>query len=1445
MKKHLLFLTLAAVLSLLPFGAKAQDTLTVADSTASLSYLPFYSLYADYGTESEFIYPAEMLEAMVGGSITSMSFYKSSSDQTWDETFTVEIEEVSAATYSSAASQSSNPTLVWTGVPSTSNGVWTIELDEPYTYSGENLLIHVKTVGLSSGICPSLSWKGITSTGSGIYRYASSSHVFSNSYTITGYLPKCTFTYEAGSGDICYRPKGLTITNISSDGVDITWVDTLNTSATYDIVAINNDDTMVLATNYTGFSYSISGLTANTAYTIGVRSVCSAESASSWLSSVCRTSCADISELPYRDGFESYVSGSGNFPVCWYKLKTTYSPSTYPYTYASGVVGSQSLYWYTSTANDTVVICTPSLPIDASSMHVSFWMGSNASTEIGILTDTADLTTFVPMLTVNNENYWRQYDIYTDTIDGMPSTNETFLAFRTVGHAGNTSVDDVLVEPISSCRRPTAGDFSAVTHNSITITWTPDEVTTGTYEVLMSRISQISATDTTAVSTQGIAGNTFTATDLTPNTVYYFWVRSECGSEWYRLGGQATYRSCYPISGLSVDNVNYSSAQISWNYNGNGRGLAESGVHIILRSDSTILREWDVPYTEGNSTFVTGLEDSSSYTVEVRTLCDPDTASSASVVAFTTATCGSVSGATAYTTNSYVPFHRYYKYGISQILYPASAVSAITGGITGIAFSSTTDRNYAYTVDVYLGETSQSTLSTSTAIPLNQLTLVASNAQMTSHIGFNNINFTTPYTFSGNGSNIVVMVVNKTGAYDGSGLYWTSHSVGSNVAIYAYTDGSAYDPATASYTSAASYRPDIKFLGQCNVECLAPNLALVSTDINSVSLRWARGAEESAWAVQYTADSVWVSAEDAGDTMVTIDGLAANTSYRFRVGTICDDESIMWSNVIEARTGCEPLAELPFTEGFENMPSGGNPACWQVVKTGTSSSDNYYVSTTSPHAGQQCMYFYPYGYHYLISPVMPAGTDPADLEISFWGKIAAGGSTRIEVGLMTDPTDLNTFVVFRVYSSGGYAAYIDDIGIGTAQCRRPRSLQATSVLDTAVTITWLGMAGATYEYYYGMVDTIPADANILTTDATPLTIEGLMPSSSYNFWVRSVCGENVTAWSSPLAIRTACGVVQMPWSENFDNWSSIDECWARYSGQWMDTGTIALTTTTSGWNINSTYGNLPIQGKALTANLYSTNKYWIVTPAIAVEGTIVLSFDIAAEPWSSTYFDNDDRFIVAATTDSGATWTPLYMLGSDPTRDDGTLTDLTSSYTTVNVPISGFDGDTVQIGFYEASISSGGDSRILIDNLSLGLADCLRPSSIREIVDAESATITWRDFSTNNTSGFEFIFSPTNNMNDSAAVSQILGVGDTSVTFTGLTPQTTYYYFLRSTCEDTPTANSWVRGSIRTLCRNLPHRPNSSVRFFVCLNRAAGSAQAKRFYFLRIKKDSHDFTHGC
>ena len=156
MTKHKLKTALLAVLLLLPVGLRAQQTLTVCDSTATSSYVPMYGYYNDSRFHNEFVYPARMLTDMVGGTITEITFYSQTASESWNSPLTLTIDEVDDTTYDSYNAPfkaTDNAQLSWSGSCTVTNGQWVITLDDPYVYTGGNLLISVRNTATGSG-CP-------------------------------------------------------------------------------------------------------------------------------------------------------------------------------------------------------------------------------------------------------------------------------------------------------------------------------------------------------------------------------------------------------------------------------------------------------------------------------------------------------------------------------------------------------------------------------------------------------------------------------------------------------------------------------------------------------------------------------------------------------------------------------------------------------------------------------------------------------------------------------------------------------------------------------------------------------------------------------------------------------------------------------------------------------------------------------------------------------------------------------------------------------------------------------------------------------------------------------------------------------------------------------------------------------------------------------------------
>ena len=286
---------------LLPLAAHAQQTLTVADSTASSAVVPFDGYNADYAQHNQMIYPASMLGTMSGSTITMLQFYIDPSGSNGSNTaasrlgtWTVSLGETSATTL--ATLDNSTPlTEVYEGYFDCSTGTLTILFETPYYYNGGNLLVDLNHAAASWNRWYFL---GIESTGSA-FTYGD----------VRDFLPKATFAYTTGSLDICFRPKDIAVVDATNSSVTLSWIDTSNASASYNLQAINGTDTLFF--NDVSSPYTAMGLSSGTSYTFRLQSDCGS-SQSGWSAISTLTACDAIptASLPWNEGFESYTAST-------------------------------------------------------------------------------------------------------------------------------------------------------------------------------------------------------------------------------------------------------------------------------------------------------------------------------------------------------------------------------------------------------------------------------------------------------------------------------------------------------------------------------------------------------------------------------------------------------------------------------------------------------------------------------------------------------------------------------------------------------------------------------------------------------------------------------------------------------------------------------------------------------------------------------------------------------------------------------------------------------------------------------------------------------------------------------------------------------------------------------------------------------------------------------
>ncbi|MCQ2318344.1 MAG: choice-of-anchor J domain-containing protein [Bacteroidales bacterium] len=178
--------------------SRAAEELTIyADATDTQKFTPVYTYYGDtQGSAAQFVVPASQLADMVGGEITSMKFYTNPAQA-------YNIQNISGPTYAGYMTEVESETMsqfidfnsatnIFNGNISLTDDCLIIDFATPYTYNGGNLAIAFLCT--TSAGYSSVYYYSAAVDGGSIYRNSGTANT-----VVQNYIPKTTFTYEAGS----------------------------------------------------------------------------------------------------------------------------------------------------------------------------------------------------------------------------------------------------------------------------------------------------------------------------------------------------------------------------------------------------------------------------------------------------------------------------------------------------------------------------------------------------------------------------------------------------------------------------------------------------------------------------------------------------------------------------------------------------------------------------------------------------------------------------------------------------------------------------------------------------------------------------------------------------------------------------------------------------------------------------------------------------------------------------------------------------------------------------------------------------------------------------------------------------------------------------------------------------------------------------------------------
>ena len=164
--------------------------ITVYDGTNTNNQVPVYGSYADSDYKSQFIFPAEDLEAMAGGIINSMTFYASEEYVAIPGTWSVYVSEVENTTLSGLEDWANLDAILERATITISGHQMTVNFATPFLYNGGNLLIGFNET--NSGSYKNTTWYGVTQTTNTAYYWYNYNSVSEGPIQ---FLPKTTFLY--------------------------------------------------------------------------------------------------------------------------------------------------------------------------------------------------------------------------------------------------------------------------------------------------------------------------------------------------------------------------------------------------------------------------------------------------------------------------------------------------------------------------------------------------------------------------------------------------------------------------------------------------------------------------------------------------------------------------------------------------------------------------------------------------------------------------------------------------------------------------------------------------------------------------------------------------------------------------------------------------------------------------------------------------------------------------------------------------------------------------------------------------------------------------------------------------------------------------------------------------------------------------------------------------
>ena len=1172
----------------------------------------------------------------------------------------------------------------------------------------------------------------------------------------------------------CQNPKDSYISGLTGTSATLNWaLDTRYgvTPVQYS-VTLKDESGNVVYYNDTVLASGVtfSNLQNNTTYTASVRSDCrAAYQGQSDSVSVAFSTLPLAINPPLVENFDSMADFGGGY---YTKNATINASATYSYGNAGKSVK------LTTTATDDAYIIFPLMNIAANNIEVDFMMRRNTAVsstigaipyQVGYLTDPSDVgSTFVPVLLDNLDGdvSWRNVRFNTSSFQDVTTPVMVCININ-AAYATSVYVDEVSIHVMPTCTRPEHVTCSNVTDQTVTLSWNMANATSFI-------IKAMSLTDSTVIS-QVTTQNPYTFTGLTQNTEYEFTVQGACSAT-------DSSEVTRPVRTKTFCSV----ADVTTFIEG-----AEGATGIALPDC------WTTDYMVNLSTSTAApFQTSTTTKIGTRAFSIPYKAS------------GTISWLCSQARN----FDQSGKYSFRYSMYRPSGTS-YNGEV----------------LKIFVTPTPGDTTNAVEVIPA--INFSAGNAPVTTTTGWNEYEGVINYQGTGY---IMAVIYCKNGIQ----RYIDNLEVFLTPSCLKVTDITL---AGFSATSA-----DVAWTAGDDETQWVVNYTLKQGTANVLDTTFV--ADTASFSVEGLTPATNYTVMGSVRALCGVGDTAEAVSFSFPVKTLCLPMAL--------------LPYTYGFEDDATGTSAALPDCWSRFNDASGTYTYYpyvYSSTTYFHSGSKGLYFYTtttttYAEHQaMILPAIDVTAHPINtLRIKFWAKRSTTTSyadAPMIIGVMSNPTDLNSFVAVdtvvvsntsdpqeyivlldKYVGNGANIAiclerqtstcycYMDDITVEPIpNCLDLEgSATVSDNTESSVKITLDDQTATTgWSFAYGPAGTHVTEMTTVDTTGAFVVLNNLASATAYDLYVRRNCGNgDYSPWSAVIAFSTTSVPAQIPYICGFED-SAESSQWQFSQGNAANNfvvGTVSTAVHNGTQSIyvsqdngeTNTYANTPSSRSYayrtihFNAKGYQIEYYWRCPGG---EGTTTI-YDygrVMLLPVNEAIAGGAGTNITSSNQQAGF---PTNAIMLNPEEKgymslDGSDWHFESFY--VNM--------TAAPGNYNLVLAwnndgSGGTTSgpLAVDDITITELTCIPPVSIQtSAISATSATLSVNQATA---SEWEFIVDTIAFTKDAAPAAPFARINSTdgTATLSNLTPNTEYFYSVRTICGVGDTSAWLAPASLRTFC---------------------------------------------